>query len=400
MNKRLVIGIPVVLVLIILGSWGYQNFLAPEPPTPTPDPDGTSGGSPLLISAEGRVVPAQYVTLSFNTGGTVQEVLVEKGDEIEAGTEIARLDNYTQFQAAVTAAELEMTAAQQDYDDLFTYLDQTRAQAEQEVANARDAVRDAERRVNNLENGAKQTEIDQAESTVILLRDQLEQAQEDFDKVAGKPETNLQRAAAQNKLAQIQQLYDDAIQRLNNLLGAANEIDLAQAEADLEAAKAWLADAEQQVVDLQEGPDPEDLDLAEKRLANAQAQLTAAQDNLAKQELRAPFAGTVVQMNLKVGEFVSPALPQVVLADFSTWKVETTDLAEVDVALLSVGQTATITLDAFPGLTFEGVIEEIGLQGQDVRGQVTYPVTVTFDPGDVAVRWEMTAFVDVEVSEQ
>ena len=123
--------------------------------------------------------------------------------------------------------------------------------------------------------------------------------------------------------------------------------------------------------------------------------MRAAQEVLEDLELRAPFAGTVVAVDLKVGESVVPGLPVLTLADLSAWQVETIDLVEGDAALLALGMPATITLDAFPGERFTGMVREIALEGEDRRGDLTYTVTLDFDPGAAPVRWGMTAFVDI-----
>ena len=85
------------------------------------------------------------------------------------------------------------------------------------------------------------------------------------------------------------------------------------------------------------------------------------------------------------------------IADLSLWRIETTDLSENDVALLSSGLAASISIDAFAGQTFSGRVLEVGLRGEDSRGAVTYPVVLAFDPGNTPVRWGMMAFVDIEI---
>ncbi|TAK13471.1 MAG: HlyD family efflux transporter periplasmic adaptor subunit [Anaerolineae bacterium] len=401
MNKKLVIGIPVGLAVLALAFFGYRQFLAPVPATPTAGAGavGTTQTGPDVISAEGRVQPARSVRLSFSSGGQVAEVLVRVGDVVTEGQPLARLEDRAAAEAALAAADLELEAAQQAFDALTEDLDLARAVAQRAVAVARADVRDSERRVTNLDSPSKQTEIDRAQANVVLLEDQLDKARDAYEPYADKPESNLTRAVLQQKFAAAQQAYDDAVRLLNNLEGTADEIDVATAAADLALARARRADAERALADLANGPDPDALALAERRLASAQAQRAAAQDALDRMELRAPFAGTVVSVDLEAGEFAVPGTSQVVLADVSAWEAETTDLSEGDVALLAVGMPVTVSLDAFPGETFEGVIIEIGLLGQDVRGQITYPVTVTFDPGDVPVRWGMTAFVDVAVED-
>lgn len=398
MNKRLFLGIGIVIFLSLAGYLGYQNYLAPIPVTP----ESTSQNEERqnrqeVVSAEGRVVPAQFVTLGFSSGGIVQEVMFSAGDPVKAGDVIARLDNFAQFQAAVTQANLQLISAQLAYDDLFENLDLSRALAQKAAADAEDGVRDAKRLVNNLNSPARQTDIDQAKSNVVLAEDKLDKAKDNFEPYENKSEDNLIRASLQSALAQTQADYDNAVRYLNNLEGTASEIDIAQAEADLLVAEASQANALRNLDDLKDGPDPDMLSLSEASLENAKAQLAAAEEMLAKQELRAPFSGTIVRLNLKVGEVANPSLTIVSLADFSNWHIETTDLAESDIGLLQLGYRTDIVIDAFPGTAFEGEIVEIGLLGEDRRGQITYPITIEFDPGDLPVRWEMTVFVDIQL---
>jgi len=100
-------------------------------------------------------------------------------------------------------------------------------------------------------------------------------------------------------------------------------------------------------------------------------------------------------LGVEVGEVAAPGAELALLADLSSWRVETTDLAETDVALVSPGMPAQISLDAFPDRVFEGVVREIDWVSEDSRGSVTYRVTLDFDPGGLPVRWGMTAFVDI-----
>ena len=397
-RNRILGGAAILVILVILGYAGYQNFLAPIPAAPTAQAQADSGqSSPSVISAEGRVVPARYVRLSFNTGGVIGEALVSEGDAVQAGQTLLRLESYSQFQAGVAAANLQLVAARQAYDSLFEGLDIQRALALKAVADGRDAVRDAVQRLDNLESPADQTDIDQARANQTLAQNNLDKAEDAFEPYRNKPEDNLVRAARQSALAQAQQIYDAALRLVNNLEGIASEIDIGQAEADMEVAKARLAEAEREYAELGGGPAPDELELAEARLNNAEVQLAAAEDALAQQELRAAFDGTVVSLVVKVGEYAPPGIPVVVIADLSLWRIETTDLSENDVALLLAGLTATITIDAFAGQTFAGSVLEVGLRGEDSRGAVTYAVLLSFDSGDIPVRWGMMAFVDIEI---
>ncbi len=349
----------------------------------------------LAVIAEGRIVPVQYVSLAFPSGGQIAEVLVSEGEEVAAGQPLARLRN-GQLQSAVAATEMEVLQAQQALDDLNDNLELLTAQAQQAVAVAQDAVRDAERRVTNLAAGAYQVNVDSAQANVVLLQDRLEKEQDNFEKYADKPEGNLTRAAFQSRLADAQLAYDAAVRQLNALTGAANEVDLAVAEAELAVSTAQLRIAERDHALWQQGPHPDQLAAAESRLNSAQTALAAAQSALADTELRATFAGTVVDFTLKVGEQVGPGQIAAVVADISQWVVETDNLTEIEVPQISVGQRVSVQPDALPELTLNGTVAVIGDLFEEKRGDVTYTVQITLDDVSDALRWGMTVVVEFE----
>jgi hypothetical protein len=66
------------------------------------------------------------------------------------------------------------------------------------------------------------------------------------------------------------------------------------------------------------------------------------------------------------------------------------------VAQVTEGQTALVTVDALPGTELEGHVLRIGLQSEDYRGDVTYPVYVALDNAPPELRWGMTALVEIE----
>jgi multidrug resistance efflux pump len=143
--------------------------------------------------------------------------------------------------------------------------------------------------------------------------------------------------------------------------------------------------------------DPEKLAAAEARLAAATAHVTAAEAALAPYELRAPFAGTVLSFDAKIGEAAIPGLPVAYLANTATWTVETKDLAEIDIARVAPGQPATVKLDAFPGEEFPATVTAIDPVGQEYLGDMTYKVTLTLDQADARFLWNMTATVNIAV---
>jgi multidrug efflux pump subunit AcrA (membrane-fusion protein) len=119
----------------------------------TPEPEETE--VPVLQAdfgtiTEGRLVPNEFVNLSFKTGGQVNELLFEEGDTVSQGDVIARLGNREQLEVAVANAELEMLSAEQALDVLYDNAEVNTALAMQAITDALDAKRDAERYLTNL----------------------------------------------------------------------------------------------------------------------------------------------------------------------------------------------------------------------------------------------------------
>jgi HlyD family secretion protein len=397
-RARIIASIFIVAILAGFGYWGYLNYLAPQPPQPTPTPASQAiDTGPELVSAEGSVAPARSANLSFSAPGLVKEVFFQKGDRVQADQVIAQLENQERLQTGITAARLELLSAQQALDKLYEKADLASAQAQNEVADARQALKDAQRLVDSLSYQASETDLEIAQASISLAEHLLKKAQKAYKRVKNKSESNPKRAALRLVVAAAQKQYDIAVQRLNYLEGEPDEVQVAKAEAALALAEANLQDAQDQYQQLIDGPDPDELTLAQTRLDNARAQLEAATAAYQDSNLRAPFSGTLISLDLEKGEYVTPGRDLVVLADVDDWQIETTDLSENDVALLQPEMAASITLEAFPDLEFEGVIHSIDYRGQEVRGDITYIVTLSFDPGEAPVRWGMTAFVDITI---
>ena len=359
---------------------------AEQEPEPTLAPVQASAE----VIAEGRLVPYEHVTLAFSTGGQIAEVLVVEGEMISSGQVIARLNHFEQAAAQVAAAQVEQVNAEQALEDLNENADLAAAGARQQVAVARDAARHAQWRLDSLLSGSKPVDIDSAQADVVLLRDQLEEAQKDFAGYRNKPEDDVQRATYLSRLADAQHKYDNAVSLLNNLEGSATEIDQAIAEAELALAEARLQTVEQDYAALEDGPDPDELAKAQSRLKAAEARLAAAEAAQEDLTLVAPFEGEVVDLSLKAGEQVAPGQPAVVLADFSRWLVETDDLTEMEVTEVFEGQRVWVTPDALPELQLQGVVASISNLHQERRGDVVYTVKISLQKSDPRLRWGMT----------
>ena len=89
-----------------------------------------------------------------------------------------------------------------------------------------------------------------------------------------------------------------------------------------------------------------------------------------------------------------PGQVVVTLADLSLLRVETTDLSERDVAGVSVGQRASVYVEAL-GAEIQGRVAGVAPQATTIGGDVVYVVYIQLDEQLPGLRWGMSADVEI-----
>ena len=174
-------------------------------------------------------------------------------------------------------------------------------------------------------------------------------------------------------------------------------IDTALLEARVREAEANLTAAEIQVKYLKRvGTDERFLESAQADVERAQALLDSAKAILASQSaLAAPFDGTVVTVDVAVGETVVPGQVAILLGDLSKYQIETTDLSERDVTRIKIGQPVKIFIEAL-NQEFTGKVVDVALVSSTLGGDVVYTVTIELDKQPQGLLWGMSADVEIQ----
>jgi HlyD family secretion protein len=388
------IAVVIVLGLIATGWFALSRFRARQRAAAISDLQTVSverGDLVAGVGATGTVRANQTAILTWQTSGSVSKVLVEAGTQVSADEVLAELEE-TSLPQNVIMAGAELANAQTALADLLKPASElSLRQTEQAIAKAERSVRDLERYVANLSSPGTQPDIDSARATVVLAENKLEQARQSFEPYANKPDNNLIRATLQSVLARAQKEYDAAVQRLNNLLGTANAVDLAAAKADLALAKAQLEDTQDQYERLLKGPEVDDIQAAEARVAAAQA--TVNQKHIA-----APFTGTITEVQVKPGDQVAPGSVAFRLDDLSRLLVDV-EVSEVDINQIDIGQDVILTFDAILGKEYHGIVSQVAFVGTPVQGVVDFIVTVELTDTDKDVKAGMTAAVNIAINQ-
>ncbi|HET9587191.1 MAG TPA: HlyD family efflux transporter periplasmic adaptor subunit [Anaerolineales bacterium] len=380
----------IVLVMIstlVLAACANQPATSNEDTTATIVPPGN-------VIAEGHIRPMRAANLSFQAVGIVEDVNVQIGDRVGSGDVLARLANAGQAEAQLAAANLELIDAQQALDTLnrtgsanlsaswIAYLDAQEVRAEAERDWEALNVDDIEDRIEDA-----QVEVEDRDAD-------LQDAQEEFDRYKDLDEENSRRQTAEDELERAQEEYNEAVRRLEEIRRERDTV-----HAALDSALAAEAEARHQYELSADGVNMDQLALAQARLENARAQVSAAEAALSSYVLTAPFDAVVADVAVNVGEQVSPESRAVSIADTSAWIVETTDITELEVVKLEVGQNVTLTADALPEVTMNGVVTEISQSSFVQGGDIIYTVRIQAEEIDPRVKWGMTVEVIFEEAE-
>lgn len=382
-----------ILSMAFLWGCGAKN--------PTSQPEDTIVQTPVMASfsvmAEGKVVPIRNAILSFPVPGVVAEIVKDEGSQLKKGEIIAWLNGKENAEASIAAAEAQLTAAQQALDKLIENAALEKASKELALAEAQKALEDANKERERRDYiRVNQNTLDGIKAQFILAQDAVDKAEKDFSYFEDREEDDPQRAYFLTILVNARKARDIAKYNLEYASNYYDPEEIAEANAKVSVAQANLAKTQKDYDAVKNGPDPDDLELAEAAVQNARAQLTAAHsahDNLA---LKAPFDGKVVSNDLEVGEYVTPGSQLVAFGDLSGWQIETTDLTELNVIDIQVGDPVSITVDAVPGLSMEGEVTGIKSYGENRQGDITYTVYVKLLAPDDRLKWNMTAFVVFE----
>lgn len=363
----------------------------------------------ITVDGSGSLAPQQEVVVPFEASGRVVEILVRTGSMVEADDVMARLDDtdaqreLANAELSVKQAEVSLASAQLSLDMLVEWeADESSVElADANLAAAQIAHQKA--RTNSSLAGAQ---ITSSEVNLVQAQRNLEDAQEAHDS-AYDPGRDWE-LGDKWRSARLEAERETAV---DALVAARDNLAVAQAAYSLAVvgvSDSGVASAWSQVVSAQisleneiEPPDDDELESARLQveqaqvsLEQAQLSLTSAQRNLAGTELLASVGGTVVGMDLQLGQMVNNGQIGFVLADLERLEVEI-GLDESDIVKVSVGQPAMVMMDALDDVELSGVIDHIEPTAQTQLGVALYMVALVLDATGAPVRVGMTADVEV-----
>jgi HlyD family secretion protein len=335
--KKLLFALSVVLALSVFAYVYFFSAAKTITAAPVKVESGATSAGSVVLSASGYVVAHHKIAVGAKVMGRVAWIGVEKGDRVQQGQILVRLEDQ-EFRAQVNQAKANLAAAQ-------ARLDQLRA-------------------------GSRPQEKLKDKAAVLQAEANLKNAEAEYERAA--------------------KLFP---------AGIISKADLDRAVAQRDAMRAALEAAKQSSSMTDIGPRSEEISAAAAQVRQMQAALDYANTQLAATEIKAPVNGTVLERIVERGEMVSPSsfgdggarTSVVSLADLNDLQIEL-DISQQDFARLKMDQRAEIIPEAFQNLKYSGFIAEIAPEAN--RAKATVQVKVKVENPDEQLRPEMNARVN------
>ncbi len=312
------------------------------------------------VTASGEIRPIQFINLTSEVQGRIEEIFVKEGDKVAAGTPLVKLDP-TQLQSSTDAQVAAFQASQNEAQV-------TRSQ----VLAAQNQLSQSQQGLNASEAGitTSQQAVASVRESVNRARQELVAAQTDVDRAqveVNAANRELKRSAELLESDVISRLeYDQAKDRVENAqVGLRNarsrlqsqQIAIKSAQSQVNEAEARVAEArarakqqEVAVKDARRGVDTANYSAnASTNRSQQQAAVLSGQRQQRDKTMQvAPINGVIADIPTKVGVFAlagNSTTPLLTIADMSTVTVEV-KVDETEIDKVAVGQPVKIKVDA------------------------------------------------------
>ncbi len=380
-----IISFPLIFCLIVLSGCSSLKKSSPETQVPIND-----FGPAAKLILEGHLVPESEITISALVNGRVNEILVSEDRSINQGELIVQIDGIEKATAQIDSAQLEYLIAKNSLDNLSRNTEIARISAQSTLAQAELNLIETEEAYDFFDTSAYQEKIDQSKIDIDDAEEELSKAKDDLEPHKDLDEDNLLRIKFEDILEEKQSELDDLI-RIRDSLILSKEL----AKTKLELAEESVIEARFQLEQKQNGPDRELLELSNARLKLSESNLGAASLLTQYYQIESPISGIVVQLFVQEGDYVVAGQPILKIIDNSGWYIETTDLTELDLKNVKIGENVILTADAYPELKIEGVFEKISQWYYEKGGDIHYQGRIKVLKNNPEILWGMTFKITV-----
>lgn len=310
------------------------------------------------------------VTLSFKAPGRIVELAVDEGDSVTAGQPLARLDQ-TELERGFEREQAGVRLAESLLTQVRTGLEFQRSALDSELALRAAELRSAEARLAEMLAGSRPQELEQARAAEAEARTQHLQAAADWERArqlfATKDISTQQRDLVKTRLDASRATLDRASQQLALVREGPRREQIDQQRAALDRARAALRLSEAGRIDLRRREQELASRSAEINRATAQQGVLASQ--LSDRSLASPVHGVVLSRPAEPGEVVAAGAAVLTIGDIDRPWVRAY-VNEPDLGRIRLGMPVAVTTDSHPGKSYKGRLAFISAEAEFTPKQI------------------------------
>jgi len=363
-RKAIITGFTLLGLTILLGGCARRAAVstaqeAAAPATAVAVVSARTGDIPFTISVTGSLQTLDDVMLSAKIPGKIASVFVREGDSVRAGQVVVQQDT-KDLEAQLRQAEAALKSARARLQQAQTALELQPTQNETSLRQAEAALEAAKARLRALETGARRQERQQVEQQVASAKANLENAQANLERVRRLYQ---QDAVSRQQLDAAQTAYDIALAQYRTAQEQLSLVQEGPRQEEIDAQRALVKQAEEAVRlartgDLQLRVRQDEVNAAKALVAQAEAGLFYARQQYESAFIRSPINGIVAMRAAQPGQMAGAGTPLLRIVNLNAIFFEAR-VSETEVRHVRVGQPVNVTVDAYPGKTFRGVVSRI-----------------------------------------
>ncbi|HAF15963.1 MAG TPA: hypothetical protein DCK93_16815 [Blastocatellia bacterium] len=384
-KKQLIFGGAAVALLAVAAFyyWGNQTS-TPQYLTARVE----RGNLRNTVTATGTLQAVTTVQVGSQASGTLSALYADFNSVVKKGQVIAQLD------PAISKAQVDQARAN---------VQQARASLQQSIASvagSRAGVSDAQAKAlaakSTVQNN--QSGVSGAQANLAVLKAQMDDAmsalkQQDYLLKSGViAQRDYDVANTSYKAAEAR--YNQAAAQLNQAVLSEQSsagAGIAQSTAQVQQSQAQVQQTQAQVQQ------------AQAQVQQAEAALRLAEVNLAHTTIASPIDGIVVSRDVNVGQTVAASLSAPTLftiaKDLTQMQV-IANIDQADIGLVEQAKSVKFSVDAFPGKDYDGTIQQMRLNPQNVQNVVTYNVVIDVSNPEQKLKPGMTANLTITIDER
>lgn len=426
-SKHKTISIVVLVIILLIGYWGYKKMTSTTGETRYVMASVTKGTIISSVSGSGQVSALNQIDIKPTVSGTLTGVNVNPGDQVAQGKTLFIIDN-TNAKKAVRDAQVNLESSKLALQKLQIQnsTENTDATLAKSYSDGFDAVSatflDLPSTItgiqiildqNNLSDNAARV----SGNTALNHRNTTETAYYNVKTAYDKNKVDFSALDYNSKQSDIDaliietynttKLLANAVNSLNDYVNyiandtgrpadfTSNQNTISGYSNTTSGHLSALLTAETNIKSAKDALPNNNIDLQNAQITVTQRQnaLTDAEQTLSDYYITAPFGGVMSSVPVQKGDSVSSGTT--LGSIITSQQVAIISLNEVDVAKITLGQKATLTFDAIPDLTITGKVTQIDSVGTVSSGVVNYTVKINFDTNDVRIKPGMSVSTNI-----